>query len=539
MFFSERTGRKHRKKSGNILLVVLATISMLIVPLLIFISQFGVYFTERLRVQNIIEAAGLVVANDVSRIVINDSNFGYVSLSNHPPTGIATCAPDGEPLPVIGINTLVGTIRQNSIIARELGNQEMSALCDSDVAALSATIRELNYALADSLSSAYKQRWFDIHGTEIDPVADVKEFLEKNLPKDIAVESVRLTNGWLDGAGSTNINIPKPERLALLNPGDHDGGKYKPFIAVPVGATHFSFAAIGAVSTFVNSNHFQPADDKHICSVIKLECTLVRKDAPQQSSWLSNSGRSEYFVCTQPFSLPDTATSGVMTVRFSGSPVSGMQSWSDFLKKGNFLDNQVSAYDVVGGDFPVDIDARMRRIESSDPLSTSQQFAEHFYCWLRNGHLRPSIESVLAMLDEPFCGGVNQIYAYEFAGDGKIRRQVLSQESFPIPVLSDAQHSTVAATSISNGMTPVIVFRNNVRRLGIGTGGKHGGQPLAGYPLKSNEAAQYGGQYQLIDRFGRRRNFSRGLALDIEIGGLRESTASRDVESMRKIARRI
>ncbi len=35
-------------------------------------------------------------------------------------------APDGEPLPVIGINTLTGTIRQIAVLGHEIQNQTLS-----------------------------------------------------------------------------------------------------------------------------------------------------------------------------------------------------------------------------------------------------------------------------------------------------------------------------------------------------------------------------------------------------------------------------
>ena len=77
-------------------------------------------------------------------MIINDRNFGFVSLSNYPPIGRATLARDGEPLPVIGINTLVGTIRQNTIVAHELGNSAMQRLADADRKALDETTEDIN-----------------------------------------------------------------------------------------------------------------------------------------------------------------------------------------------------------------------------------------------------------------------------------------------------------------------------------------------------------------------------------------------------------
>ena len=74
---------------------------------MVALAQLALYQVDKTRTESVIDAAGLVAADDLSRLIINDPNFGYVSLSNYPPIGIATCAADGEPLPVVGINTLV------------------------------------------------------------------------------------------------------------------------------------------------------------------------------------------------------------------------------------------------------------------------------------------------------------------------------------------------------------------------------------------------------------------------------------------------
>lgn len=102
--------------------------TLFVMPALLLVGQTCLLLAHRQRAQSTVEAATLLAANDLSWIVINHPHFGWVSLSNHPPVGNATCAPDGEPLPVIGINTLVGTIRHNSVLARQLRNPTLQAL---------------------------------------------------------------------------------------------------------------------------------------------------------------------------------------------------------------------------------------------------------------------------------------------------------------------------------------------------------------------------------------------------------------------------
>jgi hypothetical protein len=568
---------KPRNQSGSTLIIIILTVAFILLPLLMVLSEMGLYAVDRSRIQSIVEAASLLAANDVSRIVINDPHFGYVGLSSYPPIGKGICAADGEPLPVTGINTLVGTIRQNTIVARELGNDTMYTLAGADSSCLKTTIKELNAELSDSLAGGTKTKWTDIQGATVDPVKDATAFLRANLPGNIQLESVQLSNGWLAGGSTTTINLPQPERLAQVKAGETHKGGYSAFTNIPVGDRSFTFAGLGSASSIVSTTKFRPADANHICSIVKLDCTFILRSLSNPNAPLNALSRLQYVACCQPFSMPDAGPAGVMTVRFSGEPVRGMQSWSDFLT-GNFRDNQVITYDVANGDYPVDKEARMRQSQADSQPGTNQMFAEHLYDWLRNGHLRPRVDAVLAMMNEPFRPGPVGTYAYEFAKDGSISRRFIEKDPFPVGVTSDAQLQTVVDTSLQSGFSPVIVFRNNVKHLGTVDGGKHAGQPLAGNPLNWCELSEYGGdehsalglskgrlatRLTVIDPSGaapaadainnvtfnifksfdgknlflqpRRSFYSGGLAMDIEIGGTRASTASLDVASMRKL----
>jgi hypothetical protein len=232
------------------------------------------------------------------------------------------------------------------------------------------------------------------------------------------------------------------------------------------------------------------------------------------------------------------------------------------LRDGTFRDNKVTTYDAVGGDYPLDPEARMQQ---SSPLvvpTTANQFAEHFYYWLRNGHTKPRIDAIIEMVNAQFQSGPNEIYAYEFSNNGGISRRIISKDPFPIGVTADSQYSTIADTNVQGGIAPIIIFRNDVKNLSRENGGKHCGQPLTGYPLNWCELSEYGGDphvavtlgkgrlgthLTIVDPTGtastdeaindpnfglfksfngqelftqpRRSFYSGGLALDIEIGG--------------------
>lgn len=514
---------KHRGRSGN-MLVLIAVIAMFVfVPILIFLCRFSPFVIGSERSQNVVEAAGLLAANELSKIVMYDPDFGYVGLSNYPATGKFTPAKDGQPLPVIGVNTLVGTLRQTAVIANQLHCDRMNTLLDQDLASLKGTINNLNNKIAQVLSDDSPRGCIDVDGVLVQPLQHVRTFLEQNLPPNTNIESLTLSPGWLEGGSETGIVVPKPEALSMVHPADMDAGQYEAFRNIPVGGKPFQFAGLGVQAHLVSNRKFREPDGHHINTIVKIECVLSQKSDP--------STKINCVACCQPAARPDTTRGGAMTVRFSGRPVPGLLSWNDFLMEGSFQDNKVTVYDVVNGDYPYQHDARVypRHLENTN--YTSQQFAENLYCWLRNGHCKPRVDAVMAMMNEPFLSCLNEVYSYEFSDDGSIQRKVYDGRNFTRAVTADGQFNAVADTRVKSGAYAIVIFRDNVRRLGS-SGGKHAGQPLAGYPLENSDAAY--DYEQLAAKFANRAGSPSGLALDIEIGGTSDSTARRDVLSMRE-----
>jgi hypothetical protein len=552
---------------GNTLLLTTLTVCFVVVPTFILVAQLALYQVDRARVQNIVEAAGLIAANDLAKIIIDDENFGFVALSNYPPIGKGALAEDGEPLPVTGINTLVGTVRQNTLIADELHNATMVVLAERDKERLDKTIKDLNKTLKAALDEKNRQQFNDMQGERIETTKDVITFIRSQLPDHVKLESVTLSNGWLSEGGDSTVAIPQPKHLAKIRPTEIRAGKYRAFSDVPVGGEHFSFAGLGTSSSLVDRKLFRPADEKHICSIIKISCRFKLNGMSKVAPFgLSTGSTLICDACCQPYSLPDSGPSGALTLRFSSGPVTGLQSWRDFLG-GGFRDTKVTTYSAEGGDYPISQEAHMVPDQPLLPASTSAQFAEHLYNWLRNGHTRPNIDAVIAMVDESFKSGPNQIYAYEFAHNGAISRRIISKDPFPVGVTADSQMQTIADTNIQGGLAPIIIFRDDVGVLGRKKGGLHAGQPLAGNPLNWCELPEYGGDEHMAAGLGkghlgtkltmvdpngtalpdeaindpnfalfrsfdgktlfhqpRRSFYSGGLALDIEIGGTGNSS---------------
>ncbi len=513
---------KSRTETGSMMVLILCLTIVVIIPIFILMCKLGPYLIFNGRAQNVVDAAGMIAAQDLSKVVIDDPNFGFVSLSNHPAVGRATKAQDGEPLPVTGINTIVGTLRQNALVASHIHNDKMNELIDIDMANLQFTINHLNNTLANVLIQN-SDKAIDIEGKAVRPIDDVTSFLSQNLPPNLKLESVKLSSGWLDGGSETEIAAPQPTSLAETKTQDIEGGKYQAFKSIPVGKRSFSFAGLGQQAHLVSARNFREADSKHICSIVKLECTVVSRD--------DNHTKTDYVVCCQPHATSDQSPMGAMTLRFPGHTLPGAFSWAGLLSHASFRDNKVTAFQVFGGDFPFEKDARMYATQNETPSCTADQFAEHLYYWLRNAHLRPSLGAVLAMINEPFSAGSNEVYSYQLSDNGNIIRNTLSGSGFTRPVCADGQKSIMADTCTSSGANAIIYFRDNVLQQGRQSG-KHAGQALSGYPMGGLES--WKDQDQLAANFSKRDGKPIALALDIEIGVAAQSTASREMQRIQQ-----
>jgi hypothetical protein len=510
-----------RNNHGNMFLLIVCIIVFVFAPLFWLISQLGPFMLSSQKTQKVVDAAGLLAARDLSQIVFNDPNFGYVSLSNYSAGGTATRALDGECLPVVGINTLVGTLRQNAIIANNLHNENMSAMVSKDTGCLGATVRTFNTTFADLLSGQHDRKCFDMNGVEINPLQDVHKFLTDNLPSNTKLKSLTLSLGWLEGGSDTATPVPQPAPLAMIDPEKISNGQYQAFTNYPVAGHAFTFAGLGGQAHLVSNHQFRPADNSHICTIILMQCVLETSD--QRHSEIIST------VCSQPYAQPDTAIRGAMTVRFSGHPIPGLLSWNEFLSSGNFYDRRVNTFDVVAGDYPFDKKAQMRIAKNAPASTTAQQYAEHLYSWLRNGRLTPHIDAVMSMLSEPFTGNSNEVYCYEMEDNGSISRKLFDGNNFTRPVIAQGQVEEMSDTKVRTGQNAIIIFRDSVNRLGTSYA-RHAGQPLAGYPLNSSgRDANYD---ELAQNFSKRNQFHSGLALDIEIGDNGTETSRREALSM-------
>ena len=308
-------------------------------------------------------------------MIINDNNFGLVSISNYAASGSKTTSADGEPLPVSSINSIIGSLRRNAIVATELDNSDMQGLVAADHLCLENTKRDLNAALADSLSIKPSTKYFDKDLREITTRTDIQKFIAEHLGNDARLVSFELSNGWLEKGGRTTIRLPKPLSKAHVSKEAAQLGEFLPFVDNPVGRLSFQFAGLEEKPSLVSSAYFRNRDDTHICSIVHLTCNVYRHVPSFMSYIFHDNGNLTVEACAEPGTNPAFSAPGLMTVRFTGGKDPKITNLSDLLHQSYEDEEQGAEYQITGGDYPTDRTSQMVLQKSSPEFRVSSSLA--------------------------------------------------------------------------------------------------------------------------------------------------------------------
>src|SRR6516165_4846024 len=233
-----------RSSRGGLLVVMMVFILVLVislVPVALVTAQSALMWR---REQSALEAAALAAAKDLEKIIVNDPHFGYIALSDYPPCGKATIAGDGEPLPVLSINTVIGTARLETIIANDLGNPELITLAQEDTAAARNAAKLLQDKLISAIQPNNNYPATDLEGNIVTPYEHARQTYLANCPTatgSIAprCQDFRLSLGWLNDGSSTVTPIPQPFNSAEVPEKAKVKDRYKAFIDIPAGGESF------------------------------------------------------------------------------------------------------------------------------------------------------------------------------------------------------------------------------------------------------------------------------------------------------------
>lgn len=401
--------RPGRSRQGNMLVFITAVTLAIIVVIGLFSLGFIRLMGSNNEQRTAIESAALAAARDLSSIVVNTPEYGMVSISDSAPIGTATSAGDNYYTPVHGINTVIGTIRLDMLIAKQLGDANLQAIIAVDLANALKAQNALATELQKSIVKGYAAK--DANGNSIDVYGDAETAYKQNQIRmtgtsNYVTGSLKLSLGAVNGGTLTNIPVPSNPAWAILPASAQQNGKYLSYQSMPVGTSDFVLAGIGDSIKLVDSTKFTPT----VAGLPYQVATIVRAEADQHVN--DPKDPSGYTVhaaaCAQPANIIDPKPApGALTFSFpDGMPPEMVQPGS-MLTYGNFNLNSVTcSYQYSqGGDYPFPMGgATMQdRNWEFDPLSQNpgNVFRKSLYDWWRRAGTKLDMASAIAMLNDP------------------------------------------------------------------------------------------------------------------------------------------
>ena len=446
-----------RSCRGNALILLI--VSMMFVMVVGFIViNYTMLFTSHKEAQTAIDAGALQAAKDLGRIVVTEDQgtyFGNVALVDDGPA-------DGDinKRPVIGINTIMATIRLDALIANELGNSSMVVMAAQDLRRAQHDAKLLKDEILKAVNGGIVK---DKNGHEINLVALANAAYDANAVRAIRGTrrkgNLELKVGTTTNKTFTNTPVPSPVTSAQVDGSTSQvvNGDYVYTAGVDVD-THavgstltFRFIPTGGTLALVDNNTFKPNSESDymppslVQAVANEEVGLAPigehskgKEADYRTLRVMATAEAADSVTSKAF------PSGSLQVSFPGvgSPPSGYGV--DFTSIKTIMNNSqvkldeakyqtasvnlddnfgsVSPYHgwnqaspgnwfrASGGPVPTDASAsvipdRFRGRSSDDP---SVVLSFEVYDWLRSMYLRPNIKEAADVIASPLWNNGQQ-----------------------------------------------------------------------------------------------------------------------------------
>jgi len=517
-----------RRQAGSMLVLVIAFIFLILCLAVVmglgFVRLVGTNTEQR----TAIEAAAIAVARDLSAIVVNTPECGFVSLSDYAPVGTATQNGDGFAMPVRSINTLIGTARLDLIVGDLMDQDVMRELAKRDMQdALSAKDQLLN-VLAASMAPGGSAT--DKDGNAITPYVDAENAYRNNQIRmtgasNYVPNSMVLALGSIQGGLSTAIPVPKPASTAPVPSSQQVNGFYKSFVNIPYGGVDFVFGGIGPNVKIVDYRNWVAT----IPSLPYQMQTIVRAEAVQHMTdpYNPNGYDVKAVACAQPASVHDPLPQpGALSISFPDGAVPEIRSPRDVYENTDLKGGVVDLLTAKAGDYPTDPGSNMAPTSwpVASALNTSNAWLTGLHDWIRRAGTKADIDSIINMQTTPLDsaspstaawvapvvqGGpylnigtvpAGIIHIYKFDMDGVVTYQSRLLTPYPLYVSSNEQMYAETMMAIPNSSVPIqtysvplpdgnkdiqlmkrwdVYIRDEVRNPGSIRGGKHGGEPLA------------------------------------------------------------
>jgi hypothetical protein len=348
-----------RNTRGN----MLAIITAVTIGILAIISFFALSYVRLLGSSNeqktAIEAAAMSAARDLGKIAINTPEVGWLSLSDSAPTGTATIAGDQYKVPVRSVNSLMGTLRLDLIIADRLGDQNLKVMVKEDLKQLKNAQLTLEAELRKSLNPGYSSK--DINGQTFELYKNAEAAYLQNLQRMVGTSnykanSLKLSLGSLTNGAPTNIKLPQPETWANVQTAANTGGFYRSYVNIPYDNQDFVFAGIGDAVKLVD-----PKDWTSATTGLSYQLpTIVKAEASQdiKAHMAGNAAMNvQSAACAQPANIIDPHNSpGALTFSFPDGLCAEITNPGSMLTNSQLNSNAGSTSSFLtsaNGDFPM------------------------------------------------------------------------------------------------------------------------------------------------------------------------------------------
>ncbi len=441
-----------RSMRGNTLILILAVTVGIVMTLLLFALAYTRLLGTHQEQKTAIEAASLAAAREMSKIVVFDPTCGYVSLSDSAPNGAGTMPQSGlsdqYPVPVKGINTMIGTARLGLIIADkiaqhappagcaayDMSDMEQLALLDLnnalkawDPAIGGGSGNGLRQVLEASLTPSGSPQALDIQGVQVKPydmalLAYNQNDIRMNGESSYVSGSLQLTLGCIQGGAATNIPVPRETGAATVatcpaaarvSSSVIPGFVYMSYTSVPyttaAGNTgNYVFGGIGDSVRLMDHK-------KWVATVAGLPYqipTIVRAEADQLIKDMHNSTPKPIHAaaCAQPASVYDPKPKpGALSISFPDGQPAGITMPGHLLAHPQMIDNTNDAdcLTATNGDYPSDAPTSSLS-QSNHPLDgvgtvnmrpIGKVWQVALFDWIRRAGVKADVQAVVAMQD--------------------------------------------------------------------------------------------------------------------------------------------
>lgn len=527
---------KHRSPKGNMLVLILAVTLGIITALIIFMMSYVRLVGTQSEQKTAIEAAALAAAREMSKIVVNTPEYGYVGLSDSAPNGNGTQVSDGYDTAVHSINTLLGTTLVDYLVAEDLGatrgGNELKELARQDLANARAAAATLMTALQNSITPTGTGT--DKDGNTVRPYQEALNAYNSNNIRIAGSSSyvngsLQLTLGAITGGAPTNVRLPVGWSSSW--PASQTAnGKYKSYTTFSRGGNDWVFAAIDETVKLVDPSKFVAT---HGGLPYEYD-TIVRAQATQNVNDNGTTRGIMSVACAQPASVYDPLPApGALVAAYPDGPPTGACSqrrYFDLVADTGCMNDGDDDCDVLtctSGDYPVDGGSSLVSNGSLWPLGSLDPNHKAYnackialYDWLRRGGTKVNVGAVRAAVDTDWGnapgnvawsaagtgsgipGGIAYIYRFASNGDVTMQSKTITPIKFyvvgerqmiieSLEVLTMGAPSVLKVSGINLGpkhggavgeawfeMKYDMYIRDFGRALGQSSGGKHAGEPI-------------------------------------------------------------